>query len=207
MQQPIVQLIRLDLLLETISGIIALAVSHYANKAYGITEQKRLADLSTGFLILSAGMLGRVVGTLYFFVLQNEGGAGSNTLISVVTIAYGMMRIMAYLIFAISTRHTRSEKTPSVVILLALPFLLDPSLEMVAILVLIIVVLQSLMNYLSNRNRYAFYVSAAFVLILTSHITSIIAANAIRGYLVGQVLQFLGFAVLLLMLVGAGRDT
>ncbi|MFO7835158.1 MAG: hypothetical protein R6V83_00755 [Candidatus Thorarchaeota archaeon] len=207
MQQPIVHLVRVDLLLETISGIIALAVSHYANNAYRITEQKRLADLSTGFLILSAGMLGRVIGTLYFFVLQNEGATGSSTLIVIVTIAYGMMRIMAYVIFAISTRHIRAEKAPSITTLLALPFLLDPSLEMVAILVLIVVVLQSLMNYLSGRSSVALYVFIAFLLILASHIAPVVAVNTIWGYLFSQILQFLGFTALLLMLVRTGRNT
>ncbi|MGV9102928.1 MAG: hypothetical protein ACOC38_08205 [Promethearchaeia archaeon] len=207
MQQPIVHLVRVDLLLETISGIIALAVSHYANNAYRITEQKRLADLSTGFLILSAGMLGRVIGTLYFFVLQNEGATGSSTLIVIVTIAYGMMRIMAYVIFAISTRHIRAEKAPSITTLLALPFLLNPSLEMVAILVLIVVVLQSLMNYLSGRSSVALYVFIAFLLILASHIAPVVAVNTIVGYLLSQILQFLGFTALLLMLVRTGRNT
>ncbi len=207
MQQPIVHLVRVDLLLETISGIIALAVSHYANNAYRITEQKRLADLSTGFLILSAGMLGRVIGTLYFFVLQNEGATGSSTLIVIVTIAYGMMRIMAYVIFAISTRHIRAEKAPSITTLLALPFLLDPSLEMVAILVLIVVVLQSLMNYLSGRSSVTLYVFIAFLLILASHIAPVVAVNTIWGYLFSQILQFLGFTALLLMLVRTGTNT
>ena len=34
MQEAAAALIRLDLLLETISGIIALLVSHYSNKAF-----------------------------------------------------------------------------------------------------------------------------------------------------------------------------
>jgi hypothetical protein len=201
MQEAIAALIRLDLLLETISGIIALLVSHYSNKAFKLTGQKRLADLSTGFLVLSAGMLGRVVGTLYFFVLtpQNLG------LIALVLVAYGVMRVMAYILFAISTRHIREQPT-MVTMLLALPVLIEPNLELLAIIVLIIVVLQSSMNYASNRSSFALYVLVGFVLLLFSHITAIFSQSELRGWLLSQIFQFLGFVALLVMLIKAGRD-
>jgi hypothetical protein len=201
MQDAIATLIRLDLLLETISGIIALLVSHYSNKAFKLTRQKRLADLSTGFLVLSAGMFGRVVGTLYFFVLTpiNQG------LLSVVAVAYGVMRVMAYILFAISTRHTREQPT-MVPMLLALPVLLQPHLEIIAIIVLIIIVLQALMNYASNRSSFALYVLVGFVLLLFSHITAMFSQVELRGWLLSQILQVLGFVALLVMLIKAGRD-
>jgi hypothetical protein len=201
MQEATAALLRLDLLLETISGIIALLVSHYSNKAFKLTGQKRLADLSTGFLVLSAGMLGRVVGTLYFFVLTppNLG------LIAFVVVAYGVMRIMAYILFAISTRHIKEQPT-MVTLLLALPVLIEPNLEMLAIIVLIIVVLQASMNYASNRSRFALYVLVGFILILLSHITAIFSQSQINRWLLSQVFQFLGFVALLVMLIKAGRD-
>ncbi|MCK4483361.1 MAG: hypothetical protein KAU89_00950, partial [Candidatus Thorarchaeota archaeon] len=68
MQEQIIALIRLDLLFETIGGIIALMVAYYATKAFNLTGQKRLSDLSTGFLVLAAGLFSHVGGTWYFFV-------------------------------------------------------------------------------------------------------------------------------------------
>jgi hypothetical protein len=201
MQQAAAALIRLDLLLETISGIIALLVSHYSNKAFKLTRQKRLADLSTGFLVLSAGMFGRVVGTMYFFVLTPN----NQSLLSVVTVAYGVMRVMAYILFAISTRHVREQPTMATM-LMALPVLLQPHLEIIAIIVLIIVVLQALMNYASNRSSFALYVLVGFFLLLLSHITAIFSQVEIRGWLLSQIFQFLGFVALLVMLIKAGRD-
>jgi hypothetical protein len=201
MQDVAAALIRLDLLFETISGIIALLISHYSNKAFKLTGQKRLADLSTGFLVLSAGMFGRVIGTLYFFVFTPT----TQSLMALVVVAYGVMRVMAYILFAISTRHVREQPTMETW-LLALPVLIEPNLEMIAIIVLIIVVLQALMNYASNRSSYTLYVLAGFFLLLLSHITAIFSQFEIRRWILSQIFQFLGFVALLVMLIKAGRD-
>jgi hypothetical protein len=198
-------IIRLDLLFETISGIIALVVTYYATKAYRLTGQKKLSDLSTGFLVLSAGMFGRVIGTWYYFVRQQ-----SDVVFGIVTIAYGVSRIMAYIIFVISTRPAHSESqgqdTASVTMLLMATFLVDPSLEIVAILVLVVVVLQAILNYMATRSKFARYVLVGFVLILLSHIMMAQVTVAPGLYILSQGAQLLGFLSFLVMLYQAGRN-
>ena len=208
--QADIGIIRLDLLFEVISGIIALMVTYYATKAYRLTGQKKLSDLSTGFLVLSTGMFGRVIGTWFFFV-QNSGER-SNLIISIVTIAYGASRIMAYILFVISTRpthtHNQQELQTGAGISMALlaTFLVDSSLEIIAILVLVIVVLQAILNYMTTRSKFALYVLIGFFLLLLSHIwmAGVIANPGL--YLLSQGAQLLGFLSLLVMLIQAGRD-
>ena len=207
--QADIGIIRLDLLFEVISGIIALMVTYYATKAFRLTGQKKLSDLSTGFLVLSFGMFGRVIGTWYFFQLGEEG---TGLIFSIVTIAYGMSRIMAYILFVISTRptHTHTEQEPQsmngISMMLLATFLVDPSLEIISILVLIIVVLQAILNYMSTRSKFALYVLIGFFLLLLSHIwmAGVIANPGL--YLLSQGAQLLGFLSLLVMLIQAGRD-
>ena len=209
MQNVLLSLVRLDLILETLSGLIALMVSHYADKAFRVTSQRRLSDLSTGFLVLSAGMFGRVLGTLYFFVLAAEGGPSSQeaqTLMGVVIVAYGVMRVMAYLVFVVATRHSRRDVPAQAMLALALPILISPSLEIIAILVLVVIVLQNLMNYLAVRTRYALYVLIGFVLLLLSHVFGIFSLADLRGYALSQVAQFLGFSSFLILLRKASGD-
>ncbi len=198
-------IIRLDLLFETISGIIALMVTYYATKAYRLTGQKRLSDLSTGFLVLSAGMFGRVIGTWYFLVREP-----SVVVFGIVTVAYGVSRIMAYIIFVISTRPAHREPqeqdSAGISMLLMATFLVDSSLEIVAILVLVVVVLQAILNYMTTRSKFARYVLVGFVLILMSHIMMAQVHVAPGLYLLSQGAQFLGFLSLLVMLYQAGRN-
>ena len=204
--QAEIGIIRLDLLFELFSGFVALLVTYYANKAYQLTGQKRLSDLSTGFLVLSAGMFGRVIGTWYFLIREP-----STLIFSIVTIAYGFSRIMAYVLFAIATRRSfprrdYSENLSGMNLLLLATFLVDPSLEIIAILVLVVVVLQSLLNYLSTRSKFARYVLISFFLLLLSHILIAQVEQTPGFYLLSQAAQFLGFLSLLVMLIQVGRE-
>jgi hypothetical protein len=211
MQDGIFALIRLDLIFEIISGIIALIVTFYATRAYNLTGQKKLSDLSTGFLVLSAGMFGRVIGTWYFIIRYGIEGPSSNLILSIVTVAYGASRIMAYLLFVIATRPARhreslsNENMTGVSLLLAATILVDPNLEVIAILVLVFVVIQAIINYFSIRSRFALYVLLGFSLILLSHI--MVAQTLVNPglFLLSQISQLLGFLSLLVMLIKAGR--
>jgi len=198
-------IIRLDLLFEIISGTIALMVSYYATKAYRLTSQKRLSDLSTGFLVLSAGMFGRVIGTWYFLAREP-----SDVVFGIVTVAYGVSRIMAYIIFVISTRpihrEPQEQDNAGISMLLMATFLVDPALEVVAIFFLVIVVLQAILNYMTTRSKFARYVLVGFVLLLVSHIMMAQVGAAPGLYLLSQGAQLLGFLSLLVMLYQAGRD-
>jgi len=184
-------------------------VTYYATKAYRLTGQKKLSDLSTGFLVLSVGMFGRVIGTWYFLQLGEEG---TGLIFSIVTIAYGASRIMAYILFVISTRPTHthveqeSQNANGIGMMLLATFLVDPNLEIVAILVLVIVVLQAILNYMSTRSKFALYVLIGFFLLLLSHIwmAGVIANPGL--YLLSQGAQLLAFLSLMVMLIKAGRD-
>ena len=200
-------IIRLDLVFEIFSGIIALIVTYYATKAYNLTGQKRLSDLSTGFLVLSAGMFGRVIGTWYFLIRYGIDGDASGPIFSIVTIAYGASRIMAYVLFVIATRPARrvQQETAGVSMLLMATFLVDPILEVITILVLVEVVLQAILNYISTRSKFARYVLVGFFLLLLSHILIAQVATNPAFYLLSQASQLLGFLSFLVLLVQAGR--
>ncbi len=212
MQEQLFGLIRIDILLETIAGIIAMMVSHYANQAFLLTKQKKLSDLSTGFLVLSAAMFCRVIGTLYFFVLFQSDTSEAISIISLVIVAYGVLKIMAFAIFAFATHSSRREESfgISTVMVMTLPFLISPLLEMIAVFFIVIVVLQTFRNYLSVRSKYALYVFIGFLLLLLSHVSGLmIQEDNIRSYwlyIASQLLQFLGYFSFLLLLRKSGRN-
>jgi hypothetical protein len=209
MQEQIITLIRLDLLFESIGGIISLMVAYYATKAFNLTGQKRLSDLSTGFLVLAAALFSHVGGTWYFFIrlgIEGEINPSLTRLIALVTVAYHVLTIMAYILFVVSTRRTVRTKHPEMLMLLALPVLIDVNLEILTIIVLLVVVLQAFMNYAVVRSRYALYVLIGFSMFLLSHLFLILANDNVGTYLLSQALQLLGFIAFLVMLYKAGRE-
>ncbi|MFW9982449.1 MAG: hypothetical protein ACFFE3_11100, partial [Candidatus Thorarchaeota archaeon] len=90
-------------------------------------------------------------------------------------------------------------------LLLAATILVDPNLEIIAILVLVVVVLQAVVNYMSTRSELAFFVLLGFFLLLLSHIMVAQALTNPQMYLSSQLAQLIGFLSLLVMLVRAGR--
>ncbi|MHA2386888.1 MAG: hypothetical protein ACXAEE_11825, partial [Candidatus Thorarchaeota archaeon] len=181
MQTELIALIRLDLLFESISGIIAMIIAYYATKAYSLTEQKRLSDLSTGFLVLAIGMFSHVIGTWWFFVrLGIEGPVPElETTITVVTLTYHFLQIMAYVLFAISTRRGGRIKQPEMAMLMALPILIDAGLELITVFLMLVVVLQALLTYATVKSRFALYVLSGFFLIFLSHIFLLTAEESV----------------------------
>jgi len=85
-------------------------------------------------------------------------------------------------------------------------YLVDTSLEVIAILVLVVVVLQAVLNYMSTRSKFARYVLVGFFLLLLSHILMAGAETSPGLYLLSQGTQLLGFSSMLVMLIQAGRD-
>lgn len=204
-EETILMVVRVDLIIEALAGIIALMVSHYANNAFRLTRQKKLSDLSTGFLVLSLGMLGRVVATIFFFV----SGISSPRALGIAIVFLGVMKIMAYMIFAFSMFRGRTDGQMEVAMLVTLPFLTSPGLDVVAIMVLCIVVLQTIWNYVSVRTRYAFYVLVGFSLLLLGSVlglVDVVNASTYMIYLASQLAQFLGLISFLVMLRQAQKD-
>ena len=89
--------------------------------------------------------------------------------------------------------------------LLLAAFLVDSNLEIITILVLVVVVLQAILNYMSTRSRFARYVLVGFFLLLLSHILMAQAASNPGFYLLSQASQLIGFLSFLVLLVQAGR--
>ncbi len=204
MQDIPISLIRLDLLFESVAGLISLLVSRRASIAYRITHEYRLSDLSTGFLVLSASMFCRVIGTLYFFVILNNGG--SERVILIVSIMYSAIKTMAYLLFLVATRpYLMHRASAPAIALVALPILLDPVFDIISTFILVIITLQTLLNLASSRSEYSLYVFLGFLSLLISHLSQLFATMPLRGYFITQVFQLIGVMLFLLMVYRAGR--
>jgi hypothetical protein len=158
-------------------------------------------------------MFGRVIGTWYFIVQFGLTDPSGELLFSIVTIAYGASRIMAYILFVVATRPARHREPMDngilngngISLLLAATILVDPNLEVIAILVLVVVVIQAIINYISTRSELAFFVLLGFFFLLLSHILVAQTLTNPTMYLSSQLTQLLGFLSLLVMLVRAGR--
>lgn len=213
-----------DSLMEFVAFIIALAVAYQAFKGYRLTKQRTLlyvhfsfALLSTGLLIDSlAGFLGILARTLRGVVAVTLVGYSIYFLAQV--LAYGIL-IFAYVS---QTRTMTSASlslwtTPllgSITLQAAqgLPIKLlgplveyHPLSEIVLLFLVFYITVQTGLNYSATKDRNALLVFLGFLLLALSHLFFILMRFGAVLFVVGHVLQLVGFVSLLAMLLRVTR--
>jgi len=185
--------------MEIVVAFIALAIGFYAIKCFKVTSERSFLYLDASFTLLAIGFLTDSLVTLYVrFVLEDIVkfrfllSVGNWILFIAEIIAYGLL---AYLYF----RQAYAIAIPAVI-----PYVLrehNPIAEIVLIVLLSYVVLQSAKSYSFNKSDGALLVTIGFSLILASHVLFLLAIKWGLSYILAHIAQLLGFLCLLTMLV------
>ena len=209
-----------DSLMELVAFAIALAIAYQAFKGYTMTRQRTLFYVQFSFALLSAGLLidslagflgilaralratmalTRVGYTLYFFAQL---------------LAYGVL-IYAYVYQAKSVSTTSASlalipvfglaalQEPSVPEMKLLGLLVEyhPGSEIILLFLLACIAILTGLNYSATKDRNAFLVFLGFLLLAFSHLLFILTPLNALMFVIGHLLQLLGFISLLTMLL------
>ena len=210
--------------MESVAFIIALAIAYQALKGYRLTKQRTLWYVHFSFAVLSAGLL--IDSLTGFLGILARTMRGTLSLTWVGYSIYFLAQLLAYsmLIYAYVSQTRTLGTTPVVATLASLlgfatqasPAqgirLLGPLVEyhpipetLLLFLVLYIAV-QTGMNYLSTKDRNAFLVFLAFLLLTLSHLFFILQPFGALLFVIGHILQLLGFVSLFTMLLRVTRS-
>jgi len=199
---PLQPFLRLDMLMELVSAIISFLIGYYALKGYRASSERGLLFLHFGFVILGVSMLLRVITTVY--VVSIFGEEPIRPILEFARIVYPSIKLVAYTLFALTYTYQAkimSEMkgvTPAVLFLL----LYNPFLELLAIVLLAYVMVQSIINYAVKRTSGAMLVSLGFTCMFFSHLFFLFATDdAPFRYILGHFINLIGFLCLLIMLV------
>jgi hypothetical protein len=209
--------------MELAAFIIALAIAYQALKGYRLTKQKTLwyvhfsfAVLSVGLLIDSlTGLIGVAVRTLRGTIAFTTSGYS----------VYFFAQLLAYsiLIYAYVSQ-TRTLGTPASPALLASlfgfatlqaapgivtrlfgPIEYHPVSEILLLFLVLYVTVQTGTNYSATKDRNAFLVFLAFLLLALSHLFFILQLISPLLFVIGHLLQLSGFVSFLAMLLRVTR--
>jgi len=203
--------------MELVAFIIALAIAYQALKGYRLTKQRTLWYIHVSFAALSAGLL---VNSFLGFL-----GIIAHTLRSIVALSligymiYFLAQLVAYglLIYAYVS-HTRTLNMTSSTAMLASLFgfvtlqarpirLFGPLVEyhpipeIVLLLLVMYIAIQTGLNYSATKDRNALLVFLAFLLLALSHLFFILEPFSELFFVIGHILQLLGYISLLTMLL------
>ncbi len=197
---------RADLFMETISALISFSVAYFAMKAYKLTQSKSLMHLYFGFSVLGAGMITRVIASSYIALLLKDFDPRVRALIFTISIIYGLMRTIAYILFTLAyVERARSKVEGELATAVIPPIIMNPYFEFIQMTLLIYVAAQSAMNFIESRGLNSLLIFAGFTLLLISHITFMFSVMIHQMYIIGHFIQLIGFFCMLLMLIRVGR--
>ena len=210
--------------MELVAFIIALAIAYQALKGYRLTKQRTLWYVHFSFGVLSTGLL---IDSLAGFI-----GIAARTLrgtIAFTAIGYSIYffaQLLGYsiLIYAyVSQTRTMNISTspvllaslfgfatlqaaPGIVARLFGPLEYHPVSEILLLFLVFYVAVQTGTNYSATKDRNAFLVFMAFLLLALSHLLFILQLNSPLLIVIGHLLQLSGFVSFLTMLLRVTRN-
>ena len=210
--------------MELVAFIIALAIAYQALKGYRLTKQRTLWYVHFSFGVLSTGLL---IDSLAGFI-----GIAARTLrgtIAFTAIGYSIYffaQLLGYsiLIYAyVSQTRTLNISTspvllsslfgfvtlqagPGVVARLFGPLEYHPVSEILLLFLVFYVAVQTGTNYSATKDRNAFLVFLAFLLLALSHLLFILQPISPLLFVIGHLLQLSGFVSFLAMLLRVTRN-
>jgi hypothetical protein len=203
--------------MELVAFIIAVAIAYQALKGYRLTKQRTLWYIHLSFAALSAGLL--IDSFTGFLGIVARTLRGTLALSLVGYEIYFLAQLVAYglLIYAYVS-HTRTLNTTlstamlsslfGFVTLQAFPIRLlgplveyHPIPEIILLLLVTYIAIQTGLNYSATKDRNALLVFLAFVLLALSHFFFILEPFRTFFFVIGHILQLVGYISLLSMLV------
>ena len=210
--------------MELVAFIIAVAIAYQALKGYRLTKQRTLWYVHFSFGVLSAGLL---IDSLAGFI-----GIAARTLrgtIAFTAIGYSIYffaQLLGYsiLIYAyVSQTRTMNISTspvllaslfgfaslqvaPGIVARLFGPLEYHPVSEILLLFLVLYVAVQTGTNYSATKDRNAFLVFLAFLLLALSHLLFILQPISPFLFVIGHLLQLSGFVSFLAMLFRVTRS-
>jgi len=200
--------LRIDMFMELVSTIISFTIGYYSLKGYRVSSEKGLLLLHFGFITLGVSMLLRVITTGYILVFFRAFSVLPTTIrlaIELASIIYSIMQLIAYALFA--STYVRQAKMVSEGKAIGAIFLLlyNPYLELIAVVLLGYVTIQSIINLAMKKGIETMLVSLGFSFMFLSHLFFLFAIVDETLYMIGQLIQMAGFICLLIMLMRVSK--
>jgi hypothetical protein len=209
--------------MELAAFIIALAIAYQALKGYRLTKQKTLWYVHFSFAVLSVGLLIDSLTGLIGVAARTLRGTIAFTTSGYSVYFFAQLLAYSILIYAYVSQ-TRTLGTPASPALLASlfgfatlqaapgivtrlfgPIEYHPVSEILLLFLVLYVTVQTGTNYSATKDRNAFLVFLAFLLLALSHLFFILQLISPLLFVIGHLLQLSGFVSFLAMLLRVTR--
>ncbi len=204
----IAELVRLDIYTEVVSAIICFAIGHFSLRGYRKTGEKSLMYLYFGFIGLGIAMFFR--GTIYVFLImlvrQPQTNLDAVRQISIYSsFICGIIKIFSYGSMAYIFSRQAAQKHPYSALAL-FPFIFNPFIESISLILLLYISVQCGMNFLFDRETNKLLVLMGFVSLFLGHLLFLFSVAKATLYVAGEIFQLGGLASMLTMTIKVNKE-
>lgn len=206
----LLQLLRLDVVFETISMILGVVIAVQSLRAHRVLRSSSFLLLGVGFTLMCVAMLVRVAVVGLFVTAPPMGRQFALPFFGLVTaeLVYSAIRIVAYVVFLAA--YAASRLGVGRELMAAFPILLtiyNPIFELVSAALLVYVVIETAHNWAAGRPRGSGVIFAGFLALLLSHILFFLTPLGTLYYLLGHAAQLSSLTMILLGTHEAGSTS
>jgi len=199
---PPAYFLALDIVLQLITAIVALAVAVFAFRGFRWVGEKNLLYIYLAFTLLAVAFFASGMTYAYAWLakLTLSRGAAPFLVLDLGLWVYYILSIGAYGILAFAyLRRVRDVPIGAAIVGTSL-FLAAPPLETVMMVLLFVIFLSQLTHYGAKKSQNSLIVMSSFLMLLLSHIFILFGNLASFSYVVGKILQLFAFISLLYLL-------
>ncbi len=195
----------IDLILGVISALVAVFIAGYALKGYMLTRNRTSLFFSAAFMLIAAGMLSRVI---FDYLVKFELNLplvqvptmtplqGLMLFFSIFFLSSGYMLLLV-LFFKIRSRRFMAL----LIVLLAVMALTTANAYLISHVVPAILLFFGLTHttdhFFKRRNKNAFLVLSAFIILFASELLFLLVLKSISFYFIGSILRVVAYSLLL----------
>ncbi|MGC9047325.1 MAG: hypothetical protein ACP5I6_01460 [Caldisphaera sp.] len=204
-------------ILDIISGIVGLSVSYVSYKYNRLIQERILDYISLGFILLGIGLV--IQGFIMLLLGFNFARIREDIRLTYISsVMYLILQLAAYLIITVGYSREAYWSKSALGFLLTYfvikkreylllgAYIFDAS-QLIIILLLGFIVFLGFLVHVRDRSSFSLLVLLSFFLMLVSHITFLFSSLIFSDfyYLIANIIQFLGFLLLLVFLVRSGH--
>jgi D-alanyl-lipoteichoic acid acyltransferase DltB (MBOAT superfamily) len=204
----------IDSAFELISLIVAFIVAAYGYKIYKLSKEKKYLYFSSSFFLVALSLIFKIISEFVIYekeLVQQQIGPWivTRTIIEPVTevhvYSHTIFRLLSLFAFFILLVVTLEKKDKPTIILLTYFMILVTFVSIYAhilfyitqMLLIALLVYHFHQNYLKHKTRQALFVTLAFLGMFVSNIVLTFMMYDPDIYVIGEVLQLIGFGLLL----------
>jgi len=196
---PPAYFLTLDIVLQLITAVVALAVAVFAFRGFRWVGEKNLLYIYLAFTMLAVAFFASGVTYAYAWLakLTFARGAAPLFVLDLGLWTYYILSIVAYGILAFAYLHRVRDIPVAAAIAGTSLFLAAPPLETIMIILLFVIFLSQLTHYSAKSSQNSLIVMSSFLMLLLSHVFILFGNLASLSYVVGKILQLSAFISLL----------